>query len=55
MHLARYEPAGAANRIDPLIGGYDLATLQKEKGSAEDAKPWNSWLPDQGSSLGPAN
>jgi hypothetical protein len=26
VYLARYEPANAANRTDPLIGGYDLAT-----------------------------
>ena len=38
-HLAPDHLAKAANRLDSLIGGYDLATLQKEKGSAEDAKP----------------
>jgi hypothetical protein len=54
-HLAPDPLAKAANRLDSLIGGYDLATLQKEKGSAEDAKPCNSWLPDQGSNLGPAD
>ena len=38
-HLAPDHLAKAANRLDSLIGGYDLATLQKEQGSAEDAKP----------------
>ena len=38
-HLAPEHLAKAANRLDSLIGGYDFATLQKEKGSAEDAKP----------------
>jgi integrase len=38
-HLAPDHLAKAANRLDSLIGGYDLATLQKEKGSAEGAKP----------------
>lgn len=38
-HLAPDHLAKAANRLDSLLGGYDLATLQKEKGSAEDAKP----------------
>lgn len=38
-HLAPDHLAKAANRLDALIGGYDLATLQKKKGSAEDAKP----------------
>jgi hypothetical protein len=34
VHLARYEPANAANRTDPLIGGYDLATVPNEERSA---------------------
>ena len=34
-HLARYEPANAANRTDPLIGGYDLAPLPNEERSAD--------------------
>jgi hypothetical protein len=37
-HLARYEPA-AANRTDPLIGGYDLATLPNEERSADNSNP----------------
>jgi hypothetical protein len=31
--------AKAANRLDSLLGGYDLATLEKGKGSAEIANP----------------
>jgi hypothetical protein len=38
-HRARYEPANAANRTDPLIGGYDSATLPNEERSAENANP----------------
>ena len=38
-HLAPDQLAKAANRIDALIGGYDLATLPQEEGSAENAKP----------------
>src|SRR6266498_2604529 len=38
-HLAPDHLAKAANRLDALIGGYDLATLQKKTGSAEEAKP----------------
>ena len=38
-HLAPDHLAKAANRLDSLLGGYDLATPEKEKGSAEDAKP----------------
>jgi hypothetical protein len=38
-HLAPDHLAKAANRLDALIGRYDLATLQKKAGSAEDAKP----------------
>jgi len=34
-HLAPDHLAKAANRIDSLLGGYDLATLEKAKGSAE--------------------
>jgi hypothetical protein len=33
-HLAK-----AANRLDSLLGGYDLATLEKEKGPAARANP----------------
>ena len=35
-HLAPDHLASAASRIDSLLGGYDLATPEKEKGSAED-------------------
>jgi integrase len=38
-HLAPDHLARAANRLDSLLGGYDLATLEKEKGSAEGANP----------------
>jgi len=38
-HLARNEPAKAANRTDPLIGGYDLATLPNEERSVDNANP----------------
>ena len=48
VHLARDEPANAANRTDPLIGGYDLATLSNEERSATTQIPCNSWLPDRG-------
>ena len=34
-HLAPDHLAAAANRLDPLLSGYDLATLEKDKGSAE--------------------
>jgi integrase len=34
-HLAPDHLAKAANRIDPLLGGYDLATLEKQKGVSE--------------------
>jgi len=30
-HLAPDHLAQAANRIDPLLGGYDLATPEKQK------------------------
>ena len=36
-HLAPDHLARAANRLDSLLSGYDLATLEKEKGSAESA------------------
>jgi hypothetical protein len=39
VHLARYEPANAANRTDPLIGGYDLATVPNEERSVDNANP----------------
>jgi hypothetical protein len=39
VHLARYEPANAANRTDPPIGGYDLATLPNEERSVDTANP----------------
>jgi len=32
-HLAPDHLAQAANRLDPLLGGYDLATLQQQKDS----------------------
>jgi hypothetical protein len=35
VHLAPDHFATAANRIDPLLDGDDFATLEKEKGSAE--------------------
>jgi len=38
-HLAPDHLSKAANRLDALIGGYDLATLSREEGSAENAKP----------------
>jgi integrase len=38
-HLAPDYLARAANRLDLLLGGYDLATLEKEKGSAEGVNP----------------
>ena len=31
-HLAPDHLAAAANRLDPLLEGYDLATLEKKKG-----------------------
>ena len=34
-HLAPDHLAAAANRLDPLLGGYDLATLEKKKGVSE--------------------
>ena len=34
-HLAPDHLAKAANRLDPLLGGYDLATLENQQGSAE--------------------
>jgi hypothetical protein len=34
-HLAPDHLPQAANRLDPLLAGYDLATLEKDKGSAE--------------------
>jgi len=38
-HLAPDHLARAANRLDSLLSGYDLATLEKKKGSAENANP----------------
>jgi integrase len=38
-HLAPDHLAKAANRLDSLLGGYDLATLEKKKESAEGANP----------------
>ena len=38
-HLAPDHLARAANRLDSMLGGYDLATLKNEKGSAEGANP----------------
>jgi len=34
-HLAPDHLAAAANRLDPLLGGYDLATLEKKRGVSE--------------------
>jgi len=34
-HLAPDYLTHAAGRIDPLLGGYDSATLQKEKGTSK--------------------
>jgi hypothetical protein len=39
-HLAPDQLATAANRLDALLGGYDLATPEKEKGSASNANPF---------------
>jgi hypothetical protein len=39
---ARFAPdhlAKAANRLDPMFGGNDLATLEIQKGSADRANP----------------
>jgi hypothetical protein len=38
-HLASDHLAKAANRLDSLLGGYDLATLEKAKGSAGGTNP----------------
>ena len=38
-HLAPDHLAKAANRLDSLLGGYDLARRQKGKGVAEGANP----------------
>ena len=38
-HLAPDHLAKAANRLDSLFGGYDLATPETRKGSAESANP----------------
>jgi integrase len=38
-HLAPDQLAKAASRLDSLLGGYDLATLEKQEGSAEGANP----------------
>jgi len=38
-HLAPDHLARAANRLDSLFGGYDLATLEKKEGLAERANP----------------
>ena len=35
-HLAPDHLAKAANRLDSLLGGYDLATLEKRKGVREE-------------------
>jgi integrase len=34
-HLAPDHLAAAANRLDPMLGGYDLATLEKKRGVSE--------------------
>jgi hypothetical protein len=38
-HLAPDHLATAANRIDPLLEGYDLATLRRNRESAKLANP----------------
>jgi len=38
-HLAPDHLANAANRLDSMFGGYDLATPETRKGSAESANP----------------
>ena len=38
-HLAPDHLTKAASRLDSLLGGYDLATLEKQEGSAEGANP----------------
>lgn len=38
-HLAPDHLAQAANRLDPLLEGYDFATLEKGKGLATNANP----------------
>jgi hypothetical protein len=38
-HLAPDQLAKAASRLDSLFGGYDLATLEKEKGSSSRSTP----------------
>ena len=47
-HLAPHHLAKAANRLDPLLGGYDVATWEKEKGSAEGTNPLQSLVPAVG-------
>ena len=36
---ARNHLAKAASRLDSLLGGYDWATLEKQKGLADNANP----------------
>jgi hypothetical protein len=38
-HVAPDHLAQAATRIDSLLGGYDLATSEKQKGSAAKLTP----------------
>jgi len=38
-HLAPDHLAKAANRLDLLFASYDLATWEKQKGSADNANP----------------
>jgi hypothetical protein len=35
-HLAPDHLAQAANRLDPVLGSYDLATLQQQKASSPE-------------------
>jgi hypothetical protein len=38
-HLAPDHLAKAASRLDSVLAGYDLATLEKKKGSTKSANP----------------
>jgi hypothetical protein len=44
-HLAPDHLAQAANRLDPLLEGYDFATLENDKGSATTLTPCDDWWP----------
>jgi len=39
VSLLGHHLAQAANQLDPLLEGYDFATLEKGKGSATNANP----------------